>query len=105
MALFFWGMVFLIALVPGGIAGWAIGKITHSTASAMLIASIAAILIGLIVQISTNVDSSTTAKRHIENISLFAPPLALAMFIGVYLARNSGKHKRPSPLDPKHWEK
>lgn len=103
MFLLVWGIFFIIALIPGGIAGWLIGKLPIAIGWTILLSVIVSGLIGFVVELIMSTDSSATTKRHLESMLTFAPPIAMAMFLGIFVARNLKKHTRPSPLDPKHW--
>jgi hypothetical protein len=92
MILFVWGMVFMIALVPGVLVGWIAGKLPLPgwlLAVLMMPASVAVGFIASKMQTPTE-----EMHRHIENLIVYAPPIAVALLLGLRISRAP---RRPQP--------
>lgn len=107
--LIFWFPIFLIALVPGAIVGWFIGQCRISDGRAALICVGLSAVVGLMCD-QFNGWGSPSISRLFDSAVLFAPPIAIALGIGVIMGRPKVMSESPSsesftPLDPKHWPK
>jgi hypothetical protein len=107
--LIFWFPIFLTALIPGAIVGWVIGQCRISDGRAALICVGLSALVGLMCD-QFNGWEPPSSSRLLDSAGLFAPPIAMALWIGVLMGRPKVTNESPSsesftPLDPKHWPK
>jgi hypothetical protein len=95
MILFMWGMIFLVAVIPGAIVGWLIGKIPLPTSVSVVLVIGVCIGAGLVASMYTSPGASL--KYHFESLAMFLPPILLSAVIGLWINRA----KRRS--DPRPW--
>ncbi|QND70750.1 hypothetical protein [Tardiphaga robiniae] len=104
MVLLVWGIFLMIALIPGGIVGWLIGRIPLPVGWCVLLALGVSGAAGFVVSNMRMSSPNATAKYHFENaISLFGPPILAAMLLGLFIARRMNVSSRPSHVAPEDW--
>lgn len=105
MVLLVWGIFLMIALIPGGIVGWLIGRIPLPVGWCVLLAVGVSGAAGFVVSNMRMSSPNATAKYHFENaVFLFGPPILAAMFLGLFVARRMKFNSRPSYVDPEDWQ-
>jgi hypothetical protein len=102
MILFMWGMIFLVALIPGALTGWLIGKIPLPTLVSFVLVICLAVGAGLADSIYTFKSPDLSLKYHFENLVMYLPPVLLAMMIGLWISRAKKRPvQQPWYLPPK----
>ncbi|MGQ0683409.1 hypothetical protein [Bradyrhizobium sp.] len=96
MILFMWAIIFAVAVIPGGLIGWLVGKTPLPTLLCMAVLVGGSMAVGFAASLRIFNQSDMTAKYHSENLIMFAPPIILAMMLGLWISRAK---KRP-PVRP-----
>jgi uncharacterized membrane protein AbrB (regulator of aidB expression) len=94
MILFMWGMIFVVAVIPGALAGWLIGKIPLPTLFSVVLVIGVCVGAGLVASIYTSNNPDASLKYHFESLAMFLPPILLSAVIGLWISRAK---KRPVP--------
>jgi hypothetical protein len=97
MILFMWAMIFMVAVLPGGIVGWLVGKLPVSTPLCVAFSAGGSVVLGLVASKRLNSGDDLQIHYHVENLVMFWPPIMLALLLGLWINRV----KKRSP--PRPW--
>jgi hypothetical protein len=89
MILFMWVIIFVVAFIPGGLVGWLIGLIPAPAGlhwTLVVGGSVAAAFMASRVIHGADL----TTNYHLENLTMFWPPILLAMMAGLRFSRAKG---------------
>lgn len=105
MILFMWGMIFMVALIPGGLIGWLVGKTSLPTLLCALLLAGGSALLELSASKLIFKSSDLSIHYHVENVVVFSPPIILAMLLGLWISRAKKRPpSRPWYLPPENAE-
>jgi hypothetical protein len=82
--LWIWGMVLVVAIIPGAIVGWLAGKFIPSMAGGLAITICASLLAGSLA--SAKIFPGQTQYQY---PLMFVPPILLALLLGLWLGRRT----------------
>ncbi len=87
MFLFMWAIIFVFTFIPGGLVGWLIGLIPIPRALQWTLLVGVSVAAGFVVSRITYKGADLTIKYHFENLTMFLPPILLAMMAGLRFSR------------------
>jgi hypothetical protein len=86
----------MVALIPGTIIGWLVGKIPVPTLLCAALLMGCSALLGLTASKMIFNHPDLSNPYHRENLVMFLPPIILAMLLGLWISRA----KKRSPARP-----
>jgi hypothetical protein len=90
MILFMWVIIFVVALIPGGLVGWMIGLIPAPTALQWALLGGSSVAAAFIASRMIFNSADLTTNYHLENLTMFLPPILLSMMAGLRFSRAKG---------------
>jgi hypothetical protein len=90
MILFMWVIIFVVALIPGGLVGWLIGLIPAPAGLQWLLLVGGSVAAAFVASRMIYSSPDLTTKSHLENLTMFLPPILLSMMAGLRFSRAKG---------------